>query len=254
MPGVLRQSTRDSWFPPRLAAALVRYRVPLAALAAILTGFAVWQSSFLEFSKSIDTMFDRSDPALVPYARMTRTFGSNEAVLAAYDDPELFTTGGLARLRRLAAELEAVPGVASTTSLASTPLGDAIVDLDRGFTSGWARRLVALLEGYVVGADHRTAAVVCVLEPPPAATVTARDQAVSRAGTIDRLRAQMADLSRLGDGLSAGTIAGEPAMLRDGFAMLERDGSLLGTGSGLLAGGVLLLCFRSIRWLIVAVR
>ena len=249
--GALRQSTRDSWFASRLAAALVRHRIAWAALAAVLTGVAVWQSSFLEFSKSIDTMFDRSDPALVPYARMTRTFGSNEAVLAAYDDPELFTPGGLARLRRLAAELESVPGVASTTSLASTPLGDGIIDLDRGFTAGWARRLVALLEGYVVGADHRTAAVVCVLEPPPAAAVTQRDHAVSRAGTIDRLRERMADLSSLGSGLSAGMIAGEPAMLRDGFAMLERDGSLLGTGSGLLAGGVLLLCFRSIRWLVV---
>jgi len=250
-PGVLRQPAPDAWFAPRLAGFLVRHRIALAAVAVVLTGLAVRQSSFLEFSKSIDTMFDRSDPALVPYARMTRTFGSNEAVLAAYDDPNLFTPAGMERLRRLAADLDDVPGVASTTSLASTPLGDAIVDLDRGLTSGWARRLVALLEGYVVGADHRTAAVVCVLEPPAADAATQREQAVSRAGTIDRLRGRMADLSHLGDGLGPGTIAGEPAMLRDGFAMLERDGSLLGTGSGLLAGGVLLLCFRSIRWLMV---
>jgi predicted RND superfamily exporter protein len=250
-PGVLRQSSRDAWFAPRLAAFLVRHRASLAAAAVILTVLAVRQSSFLEFSKSIDTMFDRSDPALVPYARMTRTFGSNEAVLAAYDDPELFTPSGMERLRRLAADLGAVPGVASTTSLASTPLGDAIVDLDRGLASGWARRLVRLLEGYVVGSDHRTAAVVCVLEPPGAAAATQREQSVTRAGTIDRLRERMADLSDLGAAMGPGTIAGEPAMLRDGFAMLERDGSLLGTGSGLLAGGVLLLCFRSIRWLVV---
>ncbi|MFM7412633.1 MAG: efflux RND transporter permease subunit, partial [Planctomycetota bacterium] len=242
--GDLAQPSRGSSFASRVATLLVGRRMQLVVLAALLTGLGVWQSRRLEFSKSIDAMFDRSDPALVPYARMTRTFGSNEAVLAAYDDPELFTTAGIRRLRGVAAELAGVPGVASTTSLASTPLGESIVDLDRGLTSGWARRLVSLLEGYVVGPDHRTAAVVCVLEPLPTSTATQREQAVSRAGTIDELRTRMA-------ALPAGTIAGEPAMLRDGFDMLQRDGNLLGTGSGLLAGGVLLLCFRSLRWLVV---
>jgi predicted RND superfamily exporter protein len=242
--GALPQPAPEASLAARLATFLVARRHSLAAIAAVLTVLAVWQSQHLEFSKSIDAMFDRSDPALVPYRRMTRTFGSSEAVLAAYDDPELFTTAGMARLRRVAADLEAVPGVASTTSLATTPLGDSIIDLDRGLTSGWARQLVALLEGYVVGADHRTAAVVCVLEPLPETADTQREQAVSRAGTIDLLRERMA-------AMPAGTIAGEPAMLRDGFAMLERDGNLLGTGSGLLAGAVLLACFRSLRWLVV---
>jgi len=51
--------------------------------------------------------------------------------------------------------------------------------------------------------------------------------------------------------LPGGTVAGEPVMLRDGFAMLERDGNLLGTAAGVLAGAVLLVSFRSLRWLIV---
>lgn len=230
-------------FAARIADLLIARRRILAVVAVILAVAAVERSRLLEFSRSIDTMFDRSDPALDPYERMTRTFGSNEVVLAAYDDPELFTPAGIARLRELAAELESLPGVASATSLASTPLGDRIIDLDKGLASGWARRMVSLLEGYVVGADRRTAAVACVLEPPIAAA-TQRAQAVSRAGTIDRLRDCMRNLRQ-------GTVAGEPAMLRDGFAMLERDGNLLGTGSGLLAGAVLLACFRSIRWLVV---
>ncbi|MFM8734333.1 MAG: efflux RND transporter permease subunit [Pirellulales bacterium] len=230
-------------FAARIADLLIARRGLLAVLAVILAVASVERSQHLQFSRSIDTMFDRRDPALPPYARMTRTFGSNEVVLAAYDDPELFTPAGIARLRNLAAELETLPGVASATSLASTPLGDRIIDLDNGLTSGWARRLVSLLEGYVVGADHRTAAIACVLEPA-VTTATQRAQAVSRAGTIDRLRARMRDLPQ-------GTVAGEPAMLRDGFAMLERDGNLLGTGSGILAGAVLLACFRSLRWLVV---
>jgi predicted RND superfamily exporter protein len=224
----------------RVARWLVDHRGRLALAAVVLAGIGVERSRHLEFSRSIDTMFDRTDPALVPYRRLVRTFGASEIALAVYDDPDLFTPAGIARLRDLTERLGRESGVRSTTSLATTPLGDRIVELDASPT---ARKIVRLLEGYAVGADHRTAGVVCVLEPAPAASV-ARAVAVSRADTIDRLRGIMA-------GLPSGTVAGEPVMLRDGFAMLTRDGNLLGTASGLLAGGVLLICFRSLRWLAV---
>ncbi len=242
-PDALPQPAPGSSFASRLSAFLVDRRLGLAVLAVAITAGAVLLSKRLEFSRSIDAMFDRSDPALVPYARMTRTFGSNETVLAAYDDPQLFTAEGIGRLRALATELGSVPGVASTTSLASTPLGDAIVDLDRGLAAGWARRLVSLLEGYLVGADHRTAGIACTLEPRDG-TVARPGKGPTRKQTITALRERM-------QGMPAGTIAGEPVMLLDGFEMLQRDGNLLGTGSGLLAGAVLLACFRSIRWLVV---
>ena len=224
-----------------IAAWLVEHRRLLAAVAVLVTVLSVHESRRLEFVRSIDTMFDRADPALVPYRRMLRTFGSSEVVLAAYEDAELFTPAGIARLRSLADTIAALPGVASATSLADTPLGDRVVDVDR---NPMARKLVSLLEGYAVGADHRTAAIVCVLAVPPATRSTAREQAVSRADTIDRIRGMMA-------ALPAGTVAGEPVMLRDGFAMLERDGNLLGTASAILAGAVLLVSFRSLRWLVV---
>ena len=231
--------------PPRLAgglaAWLVRHRLPLFIAGLILVAGSVERARHLRFSRSIDAMFDRSDPALVPYARMTRTFGGSEVVLCAYDDPELFTPAGIERLAALTGRLGDLPGVAATTSLATTPLGPQIVELEASPT---ARRIVALMEGYVVGADHRTAAVACTLEPPAATLVTARQQAVSRAETIDQLREIMAELP-------AGTVAGEPAMLRDGFAMLEWDGTVLAWASVALTGGVLLFFFRSIRWVVV---
>ena len=231
--------------PPRLAgglaAWLVRHRLPLFIAGLILVAGSVERARHLRFSRSIDAMFDRSDPALVPYARMTRTFGGSEVVLCAYDDPELFTPAGIERLAALTGRLGDLPGVAATTSLATTPLGPQIVELEASPT---ARRIVALMEGYVVGADHRTAAVACTLEPPAATLVTARQQAVSRAETIDQLREIMTELP-------AGTVAGEPAMLRDGFAMLEWDGTVLAWASVALTGGVLLFFFRSIRWVVV---
>ena len=220
---------------------LVRFRGPLFLLALVLAAGGVERARHLRFSRSIDAMFDRSDPALVPFARMARTFGGGEVVLCAYDDPQLFTPAGIDRLAELTARLAAEPGVQAATSLASTPLGRRIIAVDESPT---ARRIVALLEGYVVGADHRTAAVACTLEPPAATLVTAREQAVSRAETIDRLRGIMGELP-------AGTVAGEPAMLRDGFAMLEWDGTVLAWASVALTGGVLLFFFRSLRWVVV---
>jgi len=168
----------------RVAGWLVAHRGRLALAALVLTILAVERSRHLEFSRSIDTMFDRGDPALVPFRRLTRTFGSSEIALAVYDDPDLFTRAGIARLRDLTARLAREPGVRSTTSLATTPLGDRVVDLE---ASPLARKIVRLLEGYAVGADHRTAGVVCVLEPAPAAAAPGAT-AVSRADSIDRLR------------------------------------------------------------------
>ena len=227
--------------PDRVATWLIAHRSLLALVAVGLAAVSVERARHLEFVRSIDTMFDRADPALGPYRRMARTFGSSEVVLAAYDDPDLFTAQGISRLRDLTARLRGFPGVATATSLASTPLGDRIIDLDASPT---ARKLVALMEGYALGADHRTAGVVCVLAAPTPGPDGPRSTTVSRADAIDRIRDCMRDFPQ-------GTVAGEPVMLRDGFAMLARDGNLLGTTAGLLAGLVLLVSFRSLRWLAI---
>ncbi len=225
----------------RVASWLVSYRGLLAVAAVALAVVSVERSRGLEFVKSIDTMFDRADPALVPYRRMARAFGSSEVVLAAYDDPDLFTAAGIDRLRSLTTRLGQLSAVSSATSLASTPLGNRIIDIQESPT---ARKLITLMEGYALGADRRTAAVVCVLKPPDDSTSALTARTTSRADAIDEIRSCMREFP-------AGTVAGEPVMLRDGFAMLQRDGNLLGTTAGLLAGLVLLISFRSIRWLIV---
>lgn len=218
-----------------LAAWLVRWRVPLASVALLLVVAAVDQARRLEFSQSIASMFDRADPALPPYERLARTFGSSELVLAVYDDAELFTPAGLERLRGVTARLAEIPGVASATSLTETPLGRRIIDTE---TLPMAGRVVELMEGYVVGADHRTVGIACVL------AVSWAENEATRDDTIDQIRSVMAELP-------AGLVAGEPVMVRDGFAMLRRDGNLLGTAAGLLAGGVILVLFRSVRWVVV---
>ncbi len=229
----------DASWAATLALRLVRWRVPLFVLAVLLLLGAVERSRQLEYSRSIDAMFDRNDPALLPFRRMGRTFGSSEVVLAAYDDPDLFTPAGIARLRTLTDTLANLAGVVSATSLASTPLGDRIIETA---TSPAARHIVELMESYTISADHQTAAVVCVLAPASTTTEPRGPPAAGQGYTIERIRRVMADRP-------GGTVAGEAVMLRDGFVMLQRDGNLLGTTAGLLAAGVLFLLFRSLRWL-----
>jgi hypothetical protein len=219
----------------RVAGWLISHRALLAIIALVAGVVGVERARQLEFSRSIDAMFDRSDPALLPYRRVARTFGSGEVLIVAYDDADLFTPAGIARLEGLTTRIAALPGIASATSLATTPLGRGVIDVDG---NGTAARVVSLLEGYAVGADRRTAAVVCLLRPG-----APQSPEGSRGATIDALRALVAELPE-------GTVAGEPVMLREGFAMLERDGNVLGTTSGLLAAAVLLVSFRSLRWLV----
>jgi predicted RND superfamily exporter protein len=166
----------------RVASWLVSYRGLLAVVAVALAVVSVEQSRRLEFVKSIDTMFDRADPALVPYRRMARAFGSSEVVLAAYDDPDLFTAAGIDRLRSLTTRLGQLSAVSSATSLASTPLGNRIIDIQESPT---ARKLITLMEGYALGADRRTAAVVCVLKSPDDSTSALTAHTTSRADAID---------------------------------------------------------------------
>ncbi|MFN5757232.1 MAG: hypothetical protein ACK48M_10665 [Planctomycetia bacterium] len=167
----------------RVANWLISHRNLLALVAVVLAIVSVERSRQLEFARSIDTMFDRSDPALVPYRRLGRAFGSSEVVLAAYDAPDLFTPAGIERLERLTDELATVPGVASATSLASTPLGSRIIELDESPT---ARKLVKLMEGYTIGADHRTAAIACVLAAPEPASTAGSQRGHDRAAPGDR--------------------------------------------------------------------
>ena len=124
----------------------------------------------------------------------------------------------------------------TTTSLATTPLGPGIIHTD---TNPAAENLVKLMEGYAVGTDRKTAAVICVLSEKQEDS----DIQQGRIGeTIDAIRAIVEEYP-------GGTIAGEPVMLRDGFAMLRRDGNVLGVTAGVLASVVLLILFQSVRWL-----
>ncbi|MFO0898903.1 MAG: MMPL family transporter [Pirellulales bacterium] len=213
---------------------IVRFRWPLLGLGLLIAAAAWLPAERLKFDETIETMFSHHDPLLGPFRQLKRTFGGDEVVLAAYTDPQLMTPAGLERVEKLRKELAATPGVQAALSLGSTPAGAAIV------TPGpLSQALVNLFEGYLIGPDKQTTAVLCVLQPKQVAKT-------SRRGTIDALRRTVEAHAP-----DSGVLAGEPVMIADGFRYLERDGKILATTSTVLLSLTILFCFRSVRWVLI---
>jgi predicted RND superfamily exporter protein len=226
--------------PQRIIDLWIAWRLPLLAFAVLTAGVAFLPARHLEFDRSIDSMFAANDPLMEPYARLKRTFGGNEIVLAVYADEELFHPDGrgIRRVAEVSERLKAVEGVGDVLSI-DQPLDDlAIVE-----ASSKADRTKTLFEGYTHSADGRIAAVVCILQPES-------ESEISRRQVIEQMRQIMATLP---EPLEPGMLAGEPVMISDGFRYVEEDGTRLSVASTILLAGVILLCFRSLRWVIVPV-
>ena len=226
---------------------LIRWRWPLLALGAVLALNAQWFTPPLEFDRSIENMFADDDPLLPPYHKLKRTFGGNEIVLVVYRDEQLFDKNGegLDRLGEISKDLREVKGVQDVLSLWQvhrllTTTGQSILDPTPDGTAALFRDLFA---GYTHSRDEEVAAVACML-------MSESTSPVPRRNTIDGLRAIAEDLP---DDLPPGMIAGEPVMVTDGFRYLEEDGARLGRWSTILLGLTIIICFRSLRWVLVPV-
>jgi hypothetical protein len=186
------------------------------------------------FDRSIENMFADDDPLLPSYRKLKRTFGGDELVMTVYEDADLLTPAGMARLAAIDAQLAAIDGVAATLSLHS-PMGDAMADRSNPLS----QRFYELFTGYTHGAEGPSVAVLCMLQPESEATQ-------SRSETIQAIRETI-------EQHPAGKIAGEPVMVSEGFSLVEEDGRRLGYTSTLLLILVIAICFRSIRWVVIPI-
>ncbi len=253
----------------RIVDLLMRGRWVWLSAGILLAVIAYPTAHQMKFDRSIERMFAANDPVLPPYERLKAEFGGNEVVLAVYPDAALMQHDGvgLKRLAGISAKLKAVDGVQDVLSLAEVNAlleklnaatnfgglfnlgtkpkwqGPAILNPDSKVAANYR----AMFQGYTHGADERTAAIACMLEPaPPGQVLDAR----RRDQTIAALRAIV---EHLPDGLQGGVLAGEPVMVVEGFQLLEEDGRRLGRWSTIMLGLTIIICFFSLRWLIAPI-
>jgi predicted RND superfamily exporter protein len=214
---------------------LVRCRWLLLAAAAILAAAAWLPARDVAFDRSLENMFAEDDPLLVAYHKLKRTFGGNEIALLVYRD-DVFAEGGagIRRLAQVSQRVERIPGVKGVLSL-DRIMGEEIVDPN----SRLAQEQRKLFENLTHSPDGRIAAIVTMLIPQDETSVPRRE-------TIEGLRS-------LATELPSGMIAGEPVMISDGFHYVEEDGRRLGAWSTALLAAVIVLCFRSLRWVLIPV-
>ena len=221
---------------------LIAQRWWLLALAGVLAVISLTQPREMDFDRKVTNMISDKDGVLSSFLKLKRSFGGNEIVLAAYEDENLLADdgSGIVRLRGIRHRLEEIDGVRSALSLDKL---DKLPFVRIHGKSVPAVRLRGLFEGYTHNADSDVAAIVCMLLPEDKTKARRRD-------TIDQIREVM---NSLPDGLPNGQLTGEPVMLVDGFRYVEQDGKRLSLWSSVLLGLTILVCFRSLRWMLICV-
>ncbi len=230
-----------------LALVLVRWRVGLLAICVLAGALALEPASRLVFDRRLESMFPPDDPRLVRLERARAVFGSLDNCVLVYADPQLISVAGLERLGRLTGAVAEVPGVRAVSSLANArrpaaPLEAAplVQQLRSGKVQPDKLREELLgcqaYNGTFIGPDGATAVLLINLEPAGTAPV-------ARGETIERLRQLAASHS------PPAVLVGEPVLVHDVFAYLERDGKILSLTSTLLLSLVIATLFRNLRWL-----
>jgi len=259
-------------------------------LAVVLTVITIPLARQLRFERTIESLYAVDDPAFQNYADSKRLFGGDEYILVAWEDPDLFTDGDApqltpaarTRILALTEKLHRIPKVNPEQTqhlvLALEGPGDLIsaVQLILNRQGATIReKILNLMEGLLLGEDHRVTAVLIKLDPEGALspaefdrragrvfrdkndtllglgavaafrTATANAEFIPREETIAAIRA-VAEAHN-----PPAAVVGEPAQISDMFRYAEKDGELLFRVSLGVLAVVMLLLFRSLRWVLL---
>jgi predicted RND superfamily exporter protein len=240
---------------------LLRWRLVVLPIVAILFLFSLPIAARLEFDQSIESLYAKDDEYFSAYDRSKQLFGGDEFAIIAWPEDGLFepdsdvvSERSRERIESLGRKVAAVPGV-YPESLQTLPgatdvqgrIGDSLRDLglpivlsrliDRLDFSAEQKQAVELTESVLVGEDRHTTAIVIRLKP---ATTE-----LPRGETVARIR----ELAAAHD--PPAFVVGEPVQVHDMFRYVEEDGRVLFHVSLALLAGVLFLMFRTLRWVLL---
>ncbi len=266
---------------------LLRYRFLTFGLTTALLVMLVIFGKKVSYEQSIGSFFADDDPDMAVYQKAASSFGDDNFVFLAYDDPELVTSRGLDRVAELAAAVspERIAGVVRVESLDAMPLvwsmDDILIALDRlpavarNLALNTAKRTIknvdlktnALTVGGAVRAADPTAlgALKARLSRHPLFRGTLIDATGTTTAVVARLRKTQehnvietvkqlraaADQFAAKHGLGRPAVVGPPVLLADGFAAIEVDGRRLAVVGMFLIALVTLSAVHSVWWAIV---
>lgn len=253
------------------ADALVRRRLWLLPLAIVLMIAAFPIARQLELDRSVESLYPDDSPTLLDYRESKASFGGDEFAVVAWTDPELIDepTQRISatveqRVDELETRLNELKGIrpASTLSLAgitrrtralaqekAEPLAKKMPRFLRqryvnGIESTALSRMHKLVEGMLIGGDKQTTTIVLRLLPEADATVP-------RGETIAEIRRIAAEFGEKHNFDVA--VVGEPIQIHDMFQYVDEDGSKMFYWSLAALSAVILLLFRSLRWVVLPV-
>lgn len=231
----------------RFARWLVRHRIALLTAAVVATVIAAIPASRLELDENLESFFAASDPLLQEYVASRETFGGDEFVLVAYAEEFPTHADELDELEVFSEKLSAVPGVraestqhlARTLRVSTAPILDIIPPLPRRAARRIIRERLIDFSGRLLISDKEDiSAIVLRLTPEQGAPVPRRE-------TFRQIRALAAEHD------PPAYVAGEPIQIHDMFRYVDRDSRVLGVASTGLMVLVILVIFRSLRWVLL---
>jgi predicted RND superfamily exporter protein len=217
----------------------------LLATVVLLLG-AIPVANRLSFDQTIESFFPPANPDIQILKKSRKDFGGDEFVIVAWHQPGLLQTNpegeypeltpeAEQRIKTLSAKLGELPGVD----------GERTRDLARFLQKtprnrNTRRALLSLFDGILIGPDQETTAIVLQL-------YAGDSDNRARVDTIRAIRAVAREFD------AKTSVAGEAVQIQDMFDLVERDGNLLYLASLGVLSFMLMIIFRSIRWVLVSV-
>ncbi len=269
--------------------ALLRARHITMLLTAVLLVLLLAFGQRVNYEQSIKSFFADDDPDMAAYQAAAQSFGDDNFVFIAYDDPNLLSPAGMDRVAELAEAVGAdhIKGVLRVESLNAMPLLWAIDDglltleklpallhttalntLKRSIKNLDLKRNSLTVGGVVRTGDVKAIAALrerLIRHPLFEGTVidaTGKTTAVvarlRKTGDHD-VRETVKDLRKYADKFAAKhhlqspAVVGPPVLLADGFTSIEHDGRRLAVVGMLLIGLVTLSATQSLWWSLVPI-
>jgi uncharacterized protein len=227
-----------------LAAPTVRWTL-LACSAAILAIVWPWTHA-VQFDRRIESLLPASDPVVQAFSRMREQLGGSDSVVVVWQEPELLASDGhgVKRLATIVQQLNDLDEVAGTLSLVELDQALKMMGAGQTFPILMPEQPISvifreLFAGYTHSLDGQWAGIVVLFHREA-------DHATTIDKIRDRVQHEMSDQE-------VAYIVGEPAIIVEGFSLLESDGERLSHTILFLLSVVLLVILRRTSWIIAIV-